>query len=226
MSKASSASALSKVPWRLVIIGVVLCVGLAVLSRYVTIEMVHEQANRLNGFVGFLLLTILPLVGFPVIPLHIVAGIRYGGPLGLLLVSLSILLQLLASYFLVHTFRRKFSKRLKPVKDRIPRGAHGTMCLFAMLLPGVPYFAKNYVLPFLGVPLRTYLAICLPIHAVRSSVAIFFGDKSDELTPTRITWLAVYFAATLLASWWMFRRLRAQLHDQGTLPATAHAKHA
>lgn len=213
-------------PWRLIVVAAIVCIGLGVLSHYVTIDMVHEQADRLNGFVAFLLLTLLPLVGFPVSVLHVAAGIRFGTGLGLALVTLSILLQLLASYVLVHSFRRKFSKRLEPVKERIPRGAHGAMSLFTMLVPGVPYFAKNYVLPVLGVPLSTYLAICWPIHAVRSSVAIFLGDKSDELTPTRIAALSVYFLTMVFASWWMFRRLRAQMRKPSDVSATGRAKHA
>lgn len=228
MSKAPASPSGFTVPWRLVIAAVVVCVGLAVLSRYITIDMVHEQADRLNGFVAFLLLTVLPLVGFPVSVLHVAAGIRFGTGLGLALVALSIVLQLLASYVLVHSFRRKFAQRLAPVREKIPRGAHGAMCLFTMLVPGVPYFAKNYVLPLLGVPLSTYLIVCVPIHVARSSVAIFLGDKSDELTPARITGLVIYFALTVLASWWMFRRLRSQLEKgkRSKLPATARAKHA
>lgn len=226
MSKAPASPSGFSIPWRLVIVAVVVCVGLAVASRYITIDMVHEQADRLNGFVAFVLLTLLPLVGFPVSVLHVVAGIRFGTGLGLALVALSIVLQLLASYLLVHTFRRKFAKRLAPVREKIPRGAHSAMCLFTMLIPGVPYFAKNYVLPLLGVPLSTYLAICVPIHVARSSVAIFLGDKSDELTPGRITALVIYFSITVLASWWMFRRLRSQMGKSGSVPVTARAKHA
>ncbi|HEX2853906.1 MAG TPA: hypothetical protein VHO24_11760 [Opitutaceae bacterium] len=227
MSKASATPSGFSVPWRLIIAAAIVCIGLAVLSRFITIDMVHEQADRLNPFVAFALLTVLPLVGFPVSVLHVVAGIRFGTGLGLALVALSILLQLLASYVLVHGFRRKFSQRLAPVREKIPRGAHGAMCLFTMLIPGVPYFAKNYVLPLLGVPLHTYLIICLPIHVVRSSVAIFLGDKSDELTPGRIVALVVYFSATLFASWWMYRRLRSQMRKPGGgVPATTRARHA
>src|SRR3954468_5564166 len=160
----------SKVPWRAIIIAVVVCVAAGLLSRKFDIDTVRDYAGRLNAGIAFLLLTVLPLVGFPVTVLHVVVGIRFGVPLGLALVAASILLQLLASYALVHLFREKFARRLEPVRKRIPKAAHGSMSLFTMLLPGVPYFAKNYVLPLLGVPLRTYFLVCLPIHVARSSV--------------------------------------------------------
>lgn len=226
MPKASASLSGFTVPWRLVAVAVLILAGLAVLSHYITIDMVHEHADRLDGFVAFVLLTVLPLVGFPVSVLHVAAGIRFGTGLGFALVATSIILQLLASYVLVHSFRRKFSKRLAPVQEKIPRGAHSAMCLFAMLIPGVPYFAKNYVLPLLGVPLSTYLMVCAPVHMVRSSVAIFLGDKSDDLTPGRIVALVIYFSATVFASWWMFRRLRSQMKKSGSLPPAARARHA
>jgi uncharacterized membrane protein YdjX (TVP38/TMEM64 family) len=227
MPKTHSRVSASHLPWRSVVVAVVVCVAAALLSRKIDVDTVHEYAARLNGGVAFLLLTLLPLGGFPVTPLHVAVGIRFGVKLGLLLVTASVLLQLLASYALVHLFRDKFARRLEAVRQRIPRTAHSSMCLFTMLLPGVPYFAKNYVLPVLGVPLRTYLLICLPIHVARSSVAIIFGDESDELTPGRIAALVAYFAATLLVSWWMFRRLRSQMGKGKTAaPRAQHPKAA
>jgi uncharacterized membrane protein YdjX (TVP38/TMEM64 family) len=211
MSKSQPAT--SKIPWRAIIVGVAVCAAAAILSSKIDVHTVHDYAERLNGGVAFLLLTVLPLVGFPITVLHVAVGIRFGVQIGLLLVAASVLLQLLASYALVHLFHDKFARRLEPVRKRIPRTAHGSMTLFTMLLPGVPYFAKNYVLPLLGVPLRTYLLICLPIHVLRSGVAIVFGDQSDNLTPGRIAGIAAYFGLTLLVSWWMFRRMRSQMGE-------------
>lgn len=210
------------ISWRTIVIGALVLIGIAVLSQRIDIDDVHEYASRLNPIAAFALLTVLPLLGFPVTVLHVAMGIRFEAPLALTLVAISIVLQLLASFALVHTFRAKFARRLDQVRQRIPRTAHGSMCLFTMLLPGVPYFAKNYVLPLLGVPLRTYLLVCAPIHIIRSSVAIMLGDQSDDLTPGRIVGLAIYFSLTLLASWWMFRRLRAQV---GSPRPRARASH-
>jgi uncharacterized membrane protein YdjX (TVP38/TMEM64 family) len=200
--------------WRTWVIGVPLIAGFFLLSRSIDIEAVHDQAARLNSVVAFVLLTILPLIGFPVSVLHVTAGIRFGVGLGFGLVALSILLQLLASYGLVHWRRKYFARKFKDVRDKIPPGAHGAVTLFTLLLPGVPYFAKNYVLPVAGVPLRTYLLWCFPIHVARSSVAVIFGDESDHLTPTRIAVMACYAAAVLTASWWAYRRMQAQIADQ------------
>jgi uncharacterized membrane protein YdjX (TVP38/TMEM64 family) len=201
----------SAFPWKPVVAVVLFCVGFTLLYRLIDIEAVHAYAGRLNAGVAFALLVVLPLAGFPVSVLHVVAGMRFGTGLGMVLVGVSILLQLLASYGLVYLFRDKFAQRLKNVRQRIPRGAHGATCLFTMLVPGVPYFAKNYVLPLLGIPLRTYLLICLPVHVIRSAVAVIFGDKSDDLTPARITALVIYIVVMLATSWWLLKRVRSQM---------------
>jgi len=199
--------------WRTWLIGLPLIVGFYLLSRAIDLDTVHAYADRLNGFVAFALLTILPLLGFPVTILHVTAGIKFGRSLGLTLVAVSILLQLLASYGLVHWRRKFFARKFKDAREKIPAGAHGPVTLFTLLLPGVPYFAKNYVIPVIGVPLRTFLAWSLPIHVARSAVSVIFGDESNDLTPARITALAAYFAATLGASWWAFQRIREKVED-------------
>lgn len=200
--------------WRTWLIGVPLIAGFCWLSHAIDLDTVHAYAEKLNGFVAFALLTILPLLGFPVTILHVSAGIKFGRGLGIALVALSILLQVLASYALVHWRRKFFEKKFKDVREKIPAGAHAPITLFTLLLPGVPYFAKNYVIPVIGVPLRTFILWALPIHIARSAVSVILGDESNDLTPARITALVLYFVAMLGASWWAFRRIKAQVGDQ------------
>jgi uncharacterized membrane protein YdjX (TVP38/TMEM64 family) len=198
------------------VVGVLVCVAFGVAYQFIDMDEVRDYAGRVNGAVAFALLVVLPLVGFPVSVLHMAAGIRFGIGWGLVLVAASIVLQLLLSYALVHLWRKRFARWLEPVRKRIPEAAHGTMCLFTMLLPGVPYFAKNYVLPLLGVPLRTYLVWCIPTHVVRSVVGVAFGDQSGHLTPTRIAVFVLYGLSVAGASWWMWRRLQSQFADRRT----------
>ncbi len=76
--------------WRALIVAVVFLAGIYFLSHFFSIATVHAHANRLNGPLAFVLLTILPLLGFPVSVLHVTAGIRFGVARGLGLVALSI----------------------------------------------------------------------------------------------------------------------------------------
>lgn len=205
------ASRLREWPWKAIVAAVLLLGGLALLSSRVDVEQVHERTQALNGAAVFALVVLLPLLGFPVSVMHVLAGIRWGTGVGFALVVASILLQLLASYGLVHLARPLFERKLQPVLRRLPDGEHGALCAFTLLLPGVPYFLKNYALPVARVPLLPYLLWCFPIHAVRASIAVFFGDASDQLTPPRIAGIALYAITITLLCAWAFRRLRRQL---------------
>lgn len=200
-------------PWKPIVVIAIVLGGIGLLCRRIDVDQVHDYAEHLNSWVVFAGITLLPLVGFPVTILHIVAGMRWGPKLGLALVVVSILLQLFASFALVHLFRPLFERKLAKFRERVPRGAHGPVTLFTALLPGVPYFAKNYLIPVMGVPLRTFILWCFPLHAVRASVAVLFGHESDELTPMRIAGFCVYFGVITLSCAWVFRRLRAEVGD-------------
>jgi len=189
------------------------CVALVLVYRQIDVAALHRRAEGVNGVVVFALMTLLPLVGFPVSVTHAVAGVRFGLPLGIALVSLSIVLQLLASYALVKAAPRFFAQRLASLRARLPRTAHTPLTLFTMLLPGVPYFAQNYVLPLAGVPLGTYLRWSIPIHIARSIVGIAFGDMSGDLTPARLAGFAAYAVFITVACTWSFRRLQRRMKD-------------
>lgn len=200
--------------WRMVVKLVVAVLAIAALSllyRQIDVAALHRRAEAINGIWVFVLMTVLPLVGFPVSVTHAVAGVRFGLGLGWALVAVSIVLQLLASYALVKSLPDFFSHRFERVRQRLPHTAHVPLTLFTLLLPGVPYFAKNYVLPLAGVPLRTYLLWSAPIHIARSIVGILFGDMSDHLTPARVTGFVIYALAITATCAWAFRRLQAQV---------------
>ncbi|HWA11423.1 MAG TPA: hypothetical protein VG838_18430 [Opitutaceae bacterium] len=196
---------------RIALPAVVVLAGLVLLYHRVDISTVQAAAGRLNAGVAFALLVVLPLVGFPVNVLHVAMGLRFGFPLGMALVAASILLQLLASYAIVHAFRGFFARRLAPIREKIPHAAHGTVCLFTLLLPGVPYFIQNYTLALIGVPFRIYLTRCLPLHILRSAVTVGLGGQAAHLRPGGLALLISYWVLLLGASWWTYRRLRRQL---------------
>ncbi|HTO02819.1 MAG TPA: hypothetical protein VL069_03915 [Opitutus sp.] len=206
---------------RKIILGVLVILGLialTILYRQIDVQALHRRAEDLNGFMIFVLMTVLPLGGFPVSICHAIAGVRFGMAWGLLLVSVSIILQLLASYGLVKAAPKFFEEHLEPWRKRVPKGAHTPVTQFTMLVPGVPYFVQNYILPLIGVPLRPYLIWAGTIHILKSIVGIAFGHMSDDFTPLRIAGFVAYAIFITVATAFAFRRLQAQMKGP---PATA-----
>lgn len=193
------------------VIGLVLIGAFLLLRDRIDVEAMHAFAQRRHGGVVFALLCVLPLVGFPVSLLHVAAGVRFGAGLGLVLVSTSIGFQLLVSYALVRLWPERFAARLGDLRQRIPPGAHASIAVFAVLLPGAPYVAINYLLPLLGVRLRTYLLCCWPLHTLRATVTVLLGDQAAHFTPLRLGMLGAYALALAAGSWWLYRRLRREL---------------
>lgn len=192
----------------------VACVAFALLYRQIDIPALHARAQEINGGLVFVLITVLPLIGFPVSICHAIAGVRFGLGWGLALVAGSIVLQLLASYALVKAAPNFFTKRLARFRDRVPKGAHTPVTQFTMLLPGVPYFAQNYVLPLIGVPLATYLLWGSLIHMLKSIIGVLFGEMSADLTPGRIAIFVAYAIFITLTTAWTFRRLQERMKGQ------------
>lgn len=192
------------------------CILLALAYRQIDIADLHERARHLNGEVVFALMVLLPLAGFPVTVIQAVAGLRFGFGVGFALSALAIVLQMLASYGLVAAAPKFFAARVAPLRRRLPRTAHIALTQFTILLPGVPFWAKNYVLPIVGVPLRTYLLWGGSIHIACSAAGILFGNLGDHLTPLRIGGFAAYALTITLACAWAFRRLQAQIRVERT----------
>ena len=53
--------------------------------------------------------------------------------------------------------------------------------------------------------------LCAALHTARAIVTILLGDMSDELTPTKIAVLAVYYVALFAASALALRGLRRSM---------------
>lgn len=203
-------------PWRgLLAIAAGYALVAVVLYHLFDVEQVHAAAARLPGGAAFALLVVLPLLGVPASVLHVAAGIRFGAALGFGLVVLSIALQLIASYAIVRVWRKRFERArwLMRLRQRIPSGAHASVCAFTVLLPGAPFAAVNYSLPLLGVPLRTLLCCALPLHALRATVTVALGDQSGHLTAMRLGVLLAYALLILGTCAWMFRRLQSRFAD-------------
>lgn len=157
----------------------------------------QDRIAALNAALVFVVMATLPVAGFSVGIIYLVAGAKFGPLLGGVAVAGATAIHLLLTHWISRSFLRepllRFLARRKHQLPVIPPGENAAISVMAALVPGVPYFARNYLLALSGVPLRTYFWICLPIYVARSYVTIFLGDLSGD--PSRrgfIILIAVY----------------------------------
>lgn len=173
---------------------------------------VHATLQRLPAWLAIALMAVLPLTGFSVAVVYVVAGARFGPWLGGAVVAGITVVHLLGSYWIARgVLRGPLERFLARRRHRLPRvtsQAHASVAAMAALMPGLPYFVRNYLLPLSGIPLRTYFWICLPIYVGRSYVTLFLGDLSGDLSVQRVLILGAVLAAKLALCALILARLR------------------
>ena len=175
---------------------------------------VHTTLQGLPAWLAIALMAVLPLTGFSVAVVYVVAGARFGPWLGGVVVAGITVVHLLGSYWIARGFLRgpleRFLARRQHALPHVTPQAHVFVAAMAALMPGLPYFVRNYLLPLSGIPLQTYFWICLPIYVVRSYVTLFLGDLSGDLSVQRVLILGAVLAAKLAICGLILARLRRQ----------------
>ena len=157
-----------------------------------------------NSLVLYAAIVVLPGLGFPASVLLVLAGVVWGASLQTCAIALSaIILNLLWTRWLAagpgkHLISRMLGKRWSRLEN-LPRADLYRLTCILRVTPGLPLFAQNYILGVLGVPLRPYLMISVPLNAlwvvgfVITGGAVFQGRAGIA-----ITGVCILVAGTLL----------------------------
>jgi uncharacterized membrane protein YdjX (TVP38/TMEM64 family) len=169
------------------IIGLALAIA-AVLSIILftdlSLETLTAAIERLDPIEVLPAMAVLPVFGFPIVVVYLIAGARFGPVLGGCVVAFATAAHLLLTYAITKTFLRRPLERFLQKRHlhfpEIPMDEHAPVALIAALVPGLPYVVRNYVLALAGVRLRVYFWVCLPIYVARSYVTILLGDMGSD----------------------------------------------
>jgi uncharacterized membrane protein YdjX (TVP38/TMEM64 family) len=146
--------------------------------------------------------------------LYAMGGARFGPGWGLALATVAIVLHLLLSWWIGHSWlKRPLHALLHALHGPVPHLAAAEevpVCLLVSLVPGVPYAIKNYALALAGVRFRTFFWVCLPAHFFHAVPGVWFGDFTRGFTPGRIIWLLLYVGVLAGLTHGIVRRLRAR----------------
>lgn len=192
-------------------------------------QAIDDAVDLIGGLGPGLLIpamAVLPLFGFPVLPVYLVAGARFGALQGGLVVALATAVHLIGAYLIARTILRKALERLLQrwhahLPD-IPADEQVAVAFIAALVPGLPYVVRTYLMATIGLRLRIYFWIALPVYVARSYVSILLGELGTNPDRTRL--LVIGGVETLKVAlcgvviWWL-RQHHRRVH--GHPPAHA-----
>ncbi len=155
---------------------------------------------------------ILPLFGFPITPLLVVAGIRFGFAGGMSLAAGAIFFHNVIAFRVTHGwFRVRLRNRLARAGYGIPAIDSKHQAWFTALftaIHGPPYGAKLYLLALTDIPFRIYLWVGAPIYTFFCVIPIGVGSAVNTLKPWVIYALVGMSIALLAAGFLLKRRCR------------------
>ena len=159
-----------------------------------------------------ILVAVLPVLGFSISLVYLVVGAVFGGWPGMAVVGGITAVHLLGSHWIGRSFLRapvqRFLHRRKHRLPELPAGEEWAVTLMTALVPGLPYFVRNYLLAVSDIPFRIYFWICWPVYVVRSSVVIFLGDFSGDISLRRVLVLGGVLAVKVAICAGLLYRLR------------------
>jgi len=151
---------------------------------------VIDAIQRLSPWALLPLMALLPIAGFSVAIVYLVAGARFGPVWGGVVVLAVTFVHLVGTYAVARTFLRRPLRRFVEKRQgrlpEVPLEDQPAVCVIAALVPGLPYAIRNYLVVLAGVKLRYLLAIGLPIHVARSYVIILLGDTAHDPARARV----------------------------------------
>jgi uncharacterized membrane protein YdjX (TVP38/TMEM64 family) len=171
--------------------------------------------HRLNPVVLLVLMAVLPVFGFSIAVVYVIAGAKFGLLWGGAAIALVTTIHLVATHALARSLLRpRIERHLLRHRGRVPhlpRGEEASFSTMVALVPGLPYFARNCALALTHIPLRTYFWICLPLYVLRSYVTLSLGDLGAELTREKLLILGGIFVVKISVCTYLILRIRRRL---------------
>lgn len=171
-----------------------------------------QAMERVNPILAVLLMALLPLAGFSIGVVYVVAGMKFGLWGGGLVIVGVTAVHLVATHWIARSFLRgpieRFLKRRNHKMPEAPAGTEQSLAAMVALVPGPPYFLRNYGLALSGIPLRKYFWVCLGIYTVRSYVTLALGDLGGDPSRAGIAWLVGILFLKLTICALLIRRIR------------------
>jgi uncharacterized membrane protein YdjX (TVP38/TMEM64 family) len=179
-------------------------------------EAVRAFKQEAGPFTFFAAMAVLPALGFPLTPFFVMAGATFGARIGLVGSVIALSLNLAICFWIARSGLRRillalFARFNYEIPD-FEREARGTLRFVALvkMAPGVPGFAKNYILGLVGVPFWTFFLCSLLFTGAYAAALTLLGESLGEHDLTR-TLVSAVVLLVLAIGVWLWRKHRANV---------------
>ncbi|GAB6145499.1 TVP38/TMEM64 family protein [Desulfocicer niacini] len=164
---------------------------------------------------------VLPMIGFPIMPLLILLGVRFGALNGSIIMIVFTPLHLVVSYWAVRTRIQGWIEHLAEARSmavpKIPEKHRFKFSFLFMIIPGLSYTLKNYLLPMSGLSFPLFL-ICgwLP-QAVMGIPFVVMGAAAARYTLILLAGMLGIYIVMMLSRRWiisLYHRFSAVLTNK------------
>lgn len=202
---------------RLIMIGLILGAGAVLFLYHRELGVLWESVKSGKTHPAYVIgaFIILPVVGFPILPLLLLMGIRFGAVTGLAIVFAAIPVHLLISFWITNgLFRKPIEKiieRRSLAFPRIPESHRLKYSIIFMILPGLSYSLKNYMLPLSGLPIVPFIFCGWLTQGILGIPFVVLGDAASRWNAAIFVFLGGIYVIFLIFGRRMtsaYRRLR------------------
>jgi uncharacterized membrane protein YdjX (TVP38/TMEM64 family) len=161
-----------------------------------------------HAAVFIVMMSVLPIIGFPIYIFLILVGAKFGLILGLFWTAATMALHLSVTFLIAHSILgplvKKVLRRFDFQTDNFSQKQRLITFVLFTAIPGPPYAVKNYTLSFSGISFIEYLLLSWTIHLVMAVPLIAFGHYSVEIDIV----MTLAFLAILVTGYFILSRLR------------------
>ena len=144
------------------------------------IEALNNEIPTWPALLVFFMVALLPLAGFPISPLFIIAGVRFGVAWAIPFSLVALVVNLVLAYWLSTKFLRRYIGKIVSMWGySIPKASpeNSFKWVFVLRISGTPLALQNYILGLAHVPFWPYLLVSMAVQSFFVVGIILFGES-------------------------------------------------
>lgn len=173
--------------------------------------------DETNSLIFAVLMALLPLAGFPITVFLFLVGIIFGVAGGIFLTGAMMIFHMGLTYYLVHSIFRpqiiSILKRFHIPAPQLPLKGRKRLALIFMLVPGLPYTVKNFLLALADLSLTEYLIIAWVAQFSLSIPVIILGKGVLRMDPLILAAAVLLLILVLAGQYYLRRRSKKDYPD-------------